>query len=106
MWHELAAMIGNEELAERIRQRFAGERIEIPSRMPVYVIVMKVKAELKTGNYADIAGKYGLSVRTVRNYDKWKIIEGRLISPAGREYLLSDGKEGFRSSRNDVKGFM
>jgi len=91
-WDEFAAVIGDEELAERIRMRCAGEQLEFPTRKPVFVMVRTVKAELRLKKtYAEIAVTHGLSEQTVRNYEKWRMQEDRLISPNGKEYKTGRG---------------
>lgn len=89
MWSELAEMIGDDELAEKIRRKFANERIKVPGKPIKRHIVLIVKQELKTKSYSEVAKKHNLSEMTVRNYESWKISEERLISPSGREYQIS-----------------
>lgn len=89
MWTRVIEIAGF-EIAEKIRQEFAGEEIRIPSKLPVSYIVPLVKRELQSMNYEDIAKKYNLSVQTVRNYERWSIKTGNLISPDGKVYFLKE----------------
>jgi len=88
MWSRIVELFG-EEIAERMRQEFAGETVRFPKKQPKETIVLIVKAELKSKSYQEIAQKYKLSERTIRNYERWEIKEDRIISPDGRSYLKS-----------------
>lgn len=87
VWDKIVELIGDEN-AEKLRVEFRGEEIRIPVHPPKETLVPRIKEDLKNGTYEEIAKRYSLSVKTVRRYEKWKVKDGRLISPSGREYLL------------------
>lgn len=90
MWTRVIEIAGF-DVAEKIRQEFAGEEIRVPSKLPVTYIVPLVKEELKQGNtYEHIAKNYKLSVKTVRRYEQWTVKEGKLVSPDGHTYFLKE----------------
>jgi DNA invertase Pin-like site-specific DNA recombinase len=87
VWMRFIEILGFEQ-AEKVRHALAGEVVRIPKKLPKCIIVPLVKKELENGNYKDVVRKYGLSICTVRRYEKWEIKDGYLISPNGRIYCL------------------
>lgn len=81
----------SEEQAHAITQRLSGCNVYIPSVPDKEAIIYAIKVDLKTMSYKAICKKYGLKELTVRRYEKWKIINNKLISPNGREYQLNKG---------------
>ena len=89
MWTRLTEIAGF-DVAEKIRQEFAGETIRVPKKLPKTFIVPLVKQELRSKDYGEVAKKYGLSERTIRDYARWSVEADRLVSPDGKVYFLKE----------------
>lgn len=81
-WQRFIAIIGI-EAHERLCQEFAGEVVRIPKKLHRLLLIPIVKESLADapGRYAEIAERYNLSVNTIRNYERWKVKDGKLLSP-------------------------
>jgi response regulator of citrate/malate metabolism len=87
-WMDVIETIGY-EAAEKLRKRYLGERIRVPSMTPRNLIVPIIKKELRDSTYKELAKKYGLSERSIRRYESWEIKDDCLTSPSGRKYYLN-----------------
>jgi Mor family transcriptional regulator len=88
-WMRIIEILGFKQ-AEKIRFEFGDSVIRIPKNLPKGIIIPMVIKDIKHSNYKEIAKHYNLSESTVRRYEKWKIINGNLISPSGQRYEMND----------------
>lgn len=90
MWDAICEIITQEQ-ADEITRRLSGSRVYIPAISDKISIIYAIKTDLKNMKYKDICKKYKVSTLTVRRYEKWKVKEGKLISPNGKEYAIKGG---------------
>jgi hypothetical protein len=69
IWQRVIEIAGP-EIAEQIRQEFAGERIVIPAKPRMETVLQEDSSLVFNARYEDLKKKYGLCDRTIRRYRK------------------------------------